>query len=39
MGWPEGIEPSSAGPQPAVLTVAPWPPCRLILQETPKKSR
>ena len=27
MGWPTGIEPVLAGPQPAVLTVTPWPPC------------
>lgn len=27
MGWPTGIEPVIAGPQPAVITVSPWPPC------------
>ncbi len=28
MGRPTGIEPVTTGPQPAVITVSPWPPCR-----------
>ena len=36
MGCPEGIEPSLAAPQAAVLTVTPWAPRRDFAMRNPR---